>query len=68
MTTSLMPLYSIEVGDVLYIRDDIYTVVNADYAEDGDDLVLTLVDDEGNRKRLTGPGNKEVRIVVAEYV
>lgn len=69
MTTSLMEIYSIEIGDILFINDNLYTVIDTDYADEGDDLhVLTLVDDEGNRKRLTAPGRNEVKIVVSEYV
>ena len=69
MTTSLMEIYSIEIGDTLFINDDLYTVVDTDYADDGNDLhVLTLVDEEGNRKKLTAPGRSEVKVVVSEYV
>ena len=69
MTTSLMEIYSVEIGDILYVNGDLYTVVDTDYADEGDDLhVLTLVDDEGNRKQLRAPGRKEVSIVVSEYV
>jgi hypothetical protein len=64
-----MQVYSIEVGDTLLVNGDIYTVVDTDYADEGDDLhVLTLVDEEGNRKQLRAPGRSEVRIVVTEYV
>jgi hypothetical protein len=64
-----MQVYSIEVGDTLLVNGDIYSVVDADYADEGDDLhVLTLVDEEGNRKKLRAPGRSEVRIVVTEYV
>ena len=69
MTTDLMQVYSIEVGDTLLVNGDIYTVVDTDYADEGDDLhILTLVDEEGNRKQLRAPGRSEVRIVVTEYV
>ena len=69
MTTSLMEIYSIEIGDILYLNGDLYTVVDSDYADEGDDLhVLTLVDEEGNRKQLRAPGRSEVKIVVTEYV
>lgn len=69
MTTSLMEIYSIEIGDTLFINDDLYTVVDTDYADEGNDLhVLTLVDEEGNRKKLTAPGRSEVKVVVSEYV
>lgn len=68
MTTSLMEIYSIEIGDILYLNGDLYTVVDSDYADEGDDIILTLVDEEGNRKKLSGPTNKEVKIVVNEYV
>ena len=69
MTTSLMEIYSIEVGDILYLNGDLYTVVDTDYADEGDDLhVLTLVDEEGNRKQLRAPGRSEVKLVVTEYV
>jgi hypothetical protein len=69
MTTDLMQVYSIEVGDTLFLNGDVYSVVDTDYADEGDDLhVLTLVDEEGNRKQLRAPGRSEVRIVVTEYV
>lgn len=69
MTTDLMQVYSIEVGDTLLINGDIYSVIDTDYADEGDDLhVLTLVDEEGNRKRMSAPGRSEVRIVVTEFV
>ena len=69
MTTSLMEIYSIEIGDIVVVNGDLYTVIDTDYADEGDDLhVLTLVDEEGNRKKLSGPTNKEVNIVVTEYV
>jgi hypothetical protein len=69
MTTDLMQVYSIEVGDILFLNGDVYSVVDTDYADEGDDLhVLTLVDEEGNRKKLRAPGRSEVRIVVTEYV
>ena len=68
MTTSIMEIYSIEVGDIIIVNSDLYTVVNSDYADEGDDIILTLVDEEGNRKELRGPTNKEVKIVVTEYV
>ena len=69
MTTSLMEIYSVEIGDILYLNGDLYTVVDTDYADEGDDLhVLTLVDEEGNRKQLRAPGRSEVKLVVTEYV
>jgi hypothetical protein len=68
MTTDLMQVYSIEVGDILVINDNLYTVINTDYADEGDDHILTLIDEEGNRKSLRSPGNNEVNIVVTEYV
>ncbi len=69
MTTDLMQVYSIEVGDILFLNGDVYSVVDTDYDEDSDDFhVLTLVDEEGNRKQLRAPGRSEVRIVVTEYV
>ena len=69
MTTDLMQVYSIEVGDTLLVNGDIYTVVDTDYDEDSDDFhILTLVDEEGNRKRMRAQGRSEVRIVVTEYV
>jgi hypothetical protein len=64
-----MQVNCIEVGDILVIRGDLYTVINADYADDADDdHIITLVDEEGNRKQLRAPGNSEVRIVITEYV
>jgi hypothetical protein len=64
-----MQVYSIEVGDTLLVNGDIYTVVDTDYDEDSDDFhILTLVDEEGNRKRMRAQGRSEVRIVVTEYV
>ena len=69
MTTDLMQIYSIEPGDTLLIRGDIYKVIDTDYADEGNDLhVLTLVDEEGNRKQLRAPGRSEVKLVVTEYV
>jgi hypothetical protein len=69
MTTSLMEIYSVEIGDILYLNGDLYTVVDWDYADDDEfDVLLTLVDDEGNRKQLRGPISKEVNLVVSEYV
>ena len=69
MTTSLMEIYSIEIGDILVVNGDFYTVIDTDYADEGDDIhVLTLVDDEGSRKQLRAPGRSEVKIVVSEYV
>ena len=69
MTTELMQIYSIEVGDTLLVNGDIYTVVDTDYADDEDDAhILTLVDEEGNRKKLRAPGRSEVRLVVSEFV
>jgi hypothetical protein len=69
MTTGEMQIYSIEVGDVLVINEELYTVIDTDYADEGDDLhVLTLVDEEGNRKSLKAPGRKEMKIIINEYV
>ena len=69
MTTSLMQVYSIEPGDMVLIQDDVYHVVDTDYADEGDDLhIITLVDEEGNRKSLRAPGRSEIRIIVDEYV
>ena len=69
MTTELMPIWSIEIGDTLLINGDIYAVVDADYSEEDDDYhMITLVDEEGNRKRFSAPSNKEVRIIVSEFV
>ena len=69
MTTELMQVYSIEVGDILLLNGDIYSVVDTDYADDEDDAhILTLVDEEGNRKKLRAPGRSEVRLVITEYV
>jgi len=69
MTTDLMQVYSIEVGDTLLVNGDIYSVVDTDYADEGDDLhVLTLVDEEGNLKEMRASGRSEVRIVITEYV
>lgn len=69
MTTDLMQVYSVEPGDILYLNGDIYHVVDTDYADEGNDFhVLTLVDEEGNRKRLKADGREMVRIVVNEYV
>lgn len=68
MTTSLMEIYSIEIGDIVVVNGDLYTVIDTDYADEGDDIILTLVDEEGSRKQLRAPGRKEVSIVVSEYV
>lgn len=68
MTTSLMEIYSVEIGDILLVNGDLYTVVNSDYADEGDDIILTLVDEEGSRKQLRAPATKGVNIVVSEYV
>jgi hypothetical protein len=69
MTTELMQVYSIEVGDTLLVNGDIYTVVDTDYDEDDDDFhILTLVDEEGSRKRMRAQGRSEVRLVITEYV
>jgi hypothetical protein len=69
MTTDLMQVYSIEVGDTLLINGDIYSVIDTDYADEGDDLhVLTLADEEGNLKEMRASGRSEVRIVITEYV
>ena len=69
MTTDLMQVYSIEPGDTLLVNGDIYSVIDTDYADEGDDLhVLTLVDEEGNRKKLRAPGRSEVRLVITELV
>ena len=68
MTTSIMEIYSIEVGDIIIVNSDLYTVVNSDYADEGDDIILTLVDEEGSRKELRAPATKGVKLVVPEYV
>ena len=69
MTTDRMPIWSIEIGDTILVNGDIYAVIDADYADDDSDLhVLTLVDEEGNRKQLRAPGSSEVKLVVTEYV
>ena len=68
MTTSVMEIYSIEVGDIIIVNSDLYTVVNSDYPDESDDIILTLVDEEGNRKELRAPATKGVKLVVTEYV
>ena len=68
MTTSLMEIYSVEIGDIILVNDDLYTVVNSDYPDETDDIILTLVDEEGNRKQLRAPATKGVNVVVTEYV
>ena len=69
MTTDLMQVYSIEPGDTLLVNGEMYSVIDTDYDEDSDDFhILTLVDEEGNRKRMRAQGRSEVRIVVTEYV
>lgn len=68
MTTDLMQVYSIEVGDTLLVNGDVYSVIDTDYADEGDDHILTLVDEEGNLKEMRASGRSEVRLVVSEYV
>ena len=68
MTTSVMEIYSVEVGDILLVNGDLYTVVNSDYPDESDDIILTLVDEEGGRKQLRAPATKGVNIVVPEYI
>lgn len=68
MTTSVIEIYSVEVGDIILVNDDLYTVVDSDYPDESDDIILTLVDEEGSRKQLRAPATKGVNVVVPEYI
>jgi hypothetical protein len=63
MSTELMQVYSLEVGDQIAIQGSIYRIVDI---EDGDDLDyrLIMVDEEGYRRSFEAEGTTKIRLVL----
>ena len=63
MTTDLMEVYSLEVGDQIYIQGSIYKILDI---EDGDTLDYRLIvsDEEGYRRHIEAESSKKFRLVL----
>ena len=63
MTTDLMEVYSLEVGDQIIINDNVYRILDI---EDGDALEYRLIvsDEEGYRRHIEAESSKKFRIVL----
>ena len=63
MSTDLMEVYSLEKGDQILFRGQLFRITGI---EDGDNLEyrLILVDEEGYRRHLEADGQKKFRLVL----
>lgn len=63
MTTDLMEVWSLEVGDQIVIGGQVYKIVEI---EDGDslDYRLVMVDEEGYRRHIEAPGDGRLRLII----
>ena len=63
MTTDLMEVYSLEVGDQIIINDNVYRILDI---EDGDALEYRLIvsDEEGYRRHIEAESSKKFRLVL----
>ena len=63
MTTEIMEVWSLEVGDQIVISGQVYKIVEI---EDGDsyEYRLVMVDEEGYRRHIEAPGDGRLRLVI----
>lgn len=63
MSTDLMEAYSLEVGDQISIRGEVFRIVDI---EDGDssDYRLVMVDEEGYRRSIEADSSTKFRLVL----
>lgn len=63
MTTESMEVYSLEVGDQISIRGEVFRIVEI---EDGDssDYRLVMVDEEGYRRSIEADSSTKFRLVL----
>ena len=63
MTTDLMEVYSLEIGDQIAIRGEVFRIVEI---EDGDssEYRLVMVDEEGYRRSVEANSTEKFRLVL----
>lgn len=62
MTTDLMEVWSLEVGDQIVIAGNVYRITEIEDADD--DYALKCVDEEGFHHTVTAAGSKKIRLVL----
>ena len=63
MTTESYEIYSLEIGDQVFIGGEIYRIVEI---LDGDetDYLIRLVDEEGNMKKVCANSQNKLNVVI----
>jgi hypothetical protein len=63
MTTEAYEIYSLEVGDQVFIAGEIYRIIDI---LDGDetDYLIRLVDEEGNMKKVCANSQNKLNVVI----
>ena len=67
MTTDLMEVYSLEIGDLILLSDSLYRIIEI---EDGDNLDyrVVVVDEEGYRRHIEAESTKKFRVVLDNLI
>ena len=63
MTTDLMEVYSLEVGDQILVKGELFRITDIQYGQRSD-YRLIVVDEEGYRRYIEAEFSKKFRIVL----
>jgi hypothetical protein len=66
MTTEIMEIYSLEEGDQILFKGDVYRVISIDNDEEYD-YMLRVVDEEGSLKKIGCDSRAAFRLIVDNY-
>lgn len=64
MTTELMEVFSLEVGDQILIKEDIYKIFEIGVADV--DYLLYLVDENGYKRIIQAEDTKKFKVIVED--
>lgn len=62
MTTEMFEVFSLEVGDQIVIKDDVYKIFDIGVADV--DYLLYLVDENGYKRIIQAEDTKKFRVIV----
>ena len=63
MTTDLMEVYSLEVGDQILVKGELFRITDIQYGQRSD-YRLIVVDEEGYRRHIEAEFSKKFRLVL----
>ncbi|NDD54737.1 hypothetical protein EBZ39_12880, partial [bacterium] len=63
MTTDLMEVYSLEVGDQILVNGELFRITDIQYGQRSD-YRLIVVDEEGYRRHIEAEFSKKFRLVL----